>query len=231
MKHRITGTVLQTLHFELNKGESVYSEAGRMSWMSNNVKMSTGIHGGIWKGVKRKFAGESFFMTSFKCEQGVGTITFANEFPGRIIELHLSKGKEYICQKDAFMCAEPTVKFDLYFKRRLGAGLFGGEGFILQRLYGKGKAFVSFAGEIIEYNLKKDQSIRVDTGHIAMYEPGVDYSIERVKGLKNIFFGGEGLFLATLSGPGKVWLQSMPLNVLAAKIGRYISPRGGGVFG
>ena len=108
--------------------------------------------------------------------------------------------------------------------------MFGGEGFILQRLYGRGTAFVSFAGEIMEYDLKKDQSIRVDTGHIAMYEPSINYGIERVRGLRNIFFGGEGLFLATLSGPGKVWLQSMPMHVLAAKLARYM-PRGGGLFG
>lgn len=231
MKHKITGSVLQTLHFEMKKGDSVYSESGRMSWMSDNMGMKTNVHGGVWKGLKRKFAGESFFMTTFTCKEGVGTLTFANEFPGKIIELHLRKGKEYICQRDAFMCAEPSVKFDLYLKKRIGAGLFGGEGFILQRLYGKGSAFVSFAGEIIEYNLKKGQSIRVDTGHIAMYEPTIDYSIERVRGVRNIFFGGEGLFLATLSGPGKVWLQSMPIRVLAAKIAGYIPRSGGGFFG
>ncbi len=231
MKYKITGTVMQTLNVELKKGESLYSEAGGMSWMSDNILMKTRMKGGLWKGVKRRFAGESMFMTDFICEAGTGTITFASEFPGKIIELDMTKVKEIICQKDAFMCAEQTVKLDLVFRKRLGAGLFGGEGFILQKLSGKGKAFVEISGEVVEYTLKKGQSIKVDTGHIAMYEPKVDYDIQFIRGAGNIIFGGEGLFLATLRGPGKVWLQSMPLGILAGKIAAYIAPPRGGLLG
>ena len=231
MKYKISGSVMQTLNVELKKGESLYSESGGMSWMSDNILMKTRMRGGVWKGIKRRFAGESMFMTDFKCLGGTGTITFASEFPGKIIELDMTKIKEIICQKDAFMCAEQTVKLDMIFRKRLGAGFFGGEGFILQKLTGKGKAFVEISGEVIEYTLKKGQSIRVDTGHIAMYEPKVDYDVRLMRGAGNILFGGEGLFLATLKGPGKVWLQSMPLRNLAGKIASYIIPPRGGFLG
>lgn len=222
MKYKISGTLMQTVNFELKKNETVYSERGNMAWMSENIRMETNMRGGLWKGIKRRLAGESIFMNSFTCETGTGIITFAAEFPGKVLVMTLDEGKEYICQKDAFMCAEETVTLEMHFRKRFGAGLFGGEGFILQKISGKGLAFVELAGEITEMNLSKNQVLKVDTGHIAMYEPSVDFDIQFVKGFKNIFFGGEGLFLATLRGPGKVWLQSMPLANLAGKIGSYL---------
>ncbi|MAG08540.1 TIGR00266 family protein [Candidatus Woesearchaeota archaeon] len=223
MKFKITGTVMQTVGFELNKNETIYSESGGMSWMSDNIRMLSNTRGGLVEGIKRRFSGESIFLNTFTCTGGKGIITFASEFPGKIIPIKFDEDKEIICQKDAFMCAQEGVKLRMYFRKRLGAGFFGGEGFILQKLSGKGYAFVELAGEIIEMTLKKDQTLRVDTGHIAMFEPSVDFDIELVEGVKNIFFGGEGLFWSTLTGPGKVWLQSMPLANLAGKIGRYFS--------
>ena len=230
MKYLISGTTMQTLNIEMKKNDSVYAESGRMSWMSDNIVMKTKLRGGLIMGLRRKFAGESLFMTDFICESGTGIITFASEFPGKIIELDMTKIKNMVCQKDAFLCAEQNVKLDMLFRRKIGAGLFGGEGFILEKLSGKGKAFVSVSGEIIELSLAKGQSIRVNAGHMAMYEPTVDFDVQLIKGVKNIFFGGEGLFLATLTGPGKVWLQSMPIKKLARKISQQLVPTGG-LFG
>ena len=214
---------MQTANFELKKGERVYSESGNMAWMSENIKMETSTRGGFVEGIKRRLSGESIFLNTFKCEEGTGIITFASEFPGKIIPIKFEKGKELICQKDAFMCAEDTVNLQMHFRKKLGAGFFGGEGFILQKLSGKGLAFVEISGEITEMQLKKEQVLRVDTGHVAMFEPTVEFDIEVVKGFKNILFGGEGLFFAILKGPGKIWLQSMPLANLAGKIGQYIT--------
>tara|TARA_Y100000310_G_scaffold30045_1_gene28581 strand:+ start:4306 stop:5046 length:741 start_codon:yes stop_codon:yes gene_type:complete len=222
MKFKITGTVMQTVGFELDKDETIYSESGGMAWMSDNIKMLSSTRGGLIEGIKRRFSGESIFLNTFTCKEGKGIITFASEFPGKVIPIKFEDNKEIICQKDAFMCAQEGISLKMHFRKRLGAGFFGGEGFILQKLSGKGYAFVELAGEIIEMTLKKGQVLRVDTGHIAMFEPSVDFDIELVEGVKNIFFGGEGLFWSTLTGPGKVWLQSMPLANLAGKIGKYI---------
>ncbi len=222
MKYKISGTVMQTVNFELKKNEKVFSESGNMAWMSDNIKMETSTRGGFVEGIKRRLSGESIFLNTFTCTEGDGIITFASEFPGKVIDLDMSKG-EMICQKDAFMCAENSVKLQMHFRKRFGAGFFGGEGFILQKLSGKGKAFVELAGEVTMIDLKKNQRLLIDTGHIAMYQPSVDFDIKLISGVKNILFGGEGLFLATLKGPGKVWLQSMPLANLAGKIGQYIS--------
>jgi len=224
MKYNISGTVMQTVNIELEKGEKVFSESGNMAWMSENIRMETNTRGGLFAGIKRRFAGESIFLNTFTCTEGTGIITFSSEFPGKILPIKL-EDKELICQKDAFMCAEDSVKLDMFFRKRLGAGFFGGEGFILQKLSGKGNAFVEIAGEITMIDLKKDQVIRVDTGHIAMFEPTVDFDIQLVRGAKNILFGGEGLFLSTLKGPGKVWLQSMPFSKFAARIGQYLLTR------
>ena len=237
MKYKIFGTIMQTVNIELGEGEKVYSESGNMAWMTDNIKMDTSTRGGIWSGIKRKFAGESFFMNTFTSENGSGLITFASEYPGKVLDLKFDGKKELICQKDSFMCAEESIILDMHFRKRLGAGFFGGEGFILQKISGEGTAFVELAGEITEMYLKEGQILKVDTGHIAMFEPTVDFDITMVSGAKNIFFGGEGLFLSTLKGPGKVWLQSMPITNLAKKIGKYLvygkarGNAGGGVRG
>ena len=222
MRYEIQGTTLQTLDIILDKGETVFTESGGMAWMVGNIKMDTNTRGGLMKGLARSLAGESLFLTNYTCEGSQAMITFTPEAPGSIIPLELAAGESRICQKDAFMVAQDTVSLEVHFRRKLGAGLFGGEGFILQKITGPGIAWVEIAGEVRSYSLKPGQTMKVDPGHIAMYEPSVNYDIERVKGVKNIFFGGEGLFLATLTGPGKVWLQSLPLSNLASKLARYM---------
>jgi len=218
MKYDIRGSVMQTVDVWLEGSESVYTESGGMAWMSPNIEMATGAKGGLLKGLGRMLSHESFFLTTYNCAQGQGLVTFASEFPGKILPFNLKEGQSIICQKDAFMCAESTVELSMHFRKRLGAGFFGGEGFILQKLTGPGTAFVEISGELTEYDLKEGQTLKVDQGHIGIIEPTVDFDIARVKGLKNILFSGEGLFLATVKGPGKVWLQSMPLANLASKI-------------
>ena len=171
-------------------------------------------------------AGESLFLTTYICKSPDGLITFTPEVPGKVIDLKLEAGQSMICQKDAFMCAEESIKLEMHFRKRLGAGLFGGEGFILQKISGPGTAFVEIPGEVRIFELGAGELIKVDPGHIAMFEPSVEYDITAVKGLKNVLFSGEGLFLATLTGPGKIWLQSLPLSNLAMKLARYMPSKG-----
>lgn len=222
MKYEIHGTNLQSLDIYLSQGESLFTESGGMAWMTGDIEMNTNTRGGLMKGLARSLAGESLFLTTYTCRGSGALITFTPEAPGSIMTLELQRGESRICQKDAFMVAEESVQLEVHFRKKLGAGIFGGEGFILQKLTGPGTAWVEIAGELRSYTLKPGQSMRVDPGHIAMYEPTVDYDIARVKGVANILFGGEGLFLATLTGPGKVWLQSLPLSNLASSISRYI---------
>lgn len=222
MHYEIKGTTLQTLEIFLDSGESLFTESGGMAWMRGNIEMSTNAKGGLLKGLARSLAGESLFLTTFTSKSGESMITFTPEAPGSIIPVPLGPNETRICQKDAFMVAQDSVSLEIHFRRKLGSGLFGGEGFILQKLTGPGLAWVEIAGEVSEYNLKAGETMQVDPGHIAMYEPSVNYDIQRVKGVKNILFGGEGLFLATLTGPGRIWLQSLPLSNLASKLMQYM---------
>jgi uncharacterized protein (TIGR00266 family) len=222
MNYEIFGTTLQTLDITLGAGESVFTESGGMAWMRGSIDMSTDTRGGLLKGLARSLAGESLFLTTYSCSGGEGIITFTPEAPGSILPVQLGPNESRICQKDAFMVAEDSIALEVHFRRKLGSGLFGGEGFVLQKLTGPGTAWVEIAGEVREYMLKPGETMKVDPGHIAMYEPSVNYDIARVKGVKNIFFGGEGLFLATLTGPGHIWLQSLPLTNLAAKLMQYM---------
>jgi uncharacterized protein (TIGR00266 family) len=227
MEYKIQGTVMQSLDMRLMRGEAIYTESGGMAWMSDGIEMKTsGRGGGIGGMLGRALAGESLFLTTYTAEADGAAITFAPESPGKIMDLKLEAGNSLIVQRDAFMCAEDDVKLEMHFRKKLGAGLFGGEGFILQKLTGPGIAFVEIAGEVIDYNLKPGQRLKVDTGHVAMYEPTVGYDIQMVKGVTNMLFGGEGLFLATLTGPGRVWLQSMPISNLANKIYSYLPKSG-----
>lgn len=222
MRAEIYGTTMQTLDIFLNAGESVFTESGGMAWMRGDVEMTTNARGGLLKGLARTLAGESLFLTSYTCRSGEAMVTFTPESPGAIIQLDLAANESRICQKDAFMVAEDSVTLEVHFRRKLGTGLFGGEGFVLQKLTGPGAAWVEIAGEVREYMLQAGETMQVDPGHIAMYEPSVSYELTRVRGVKNVLFGGEGLFLATLTGPGRIWLQSMPLANLAAKLRQYI---------
>jgi len=227
MRYEITGTTLQTLDIYLSKDESVFTESGGMAWMRGDVNMATSTRGGLLKGLARSLAGESLFLTTYTGGSGEAMVTFTPEAPGSIVPVTLAAGESRICQKDAFMVAEDSVGLEVHFRRKLGSGFFGGEGFILQKLTGPGIAWVEIAGEVREYDLQAGETMRVDPGHIAMYEPSVDYDIGRVKGVKNLLFGGEGLFLATLTGPGRIWLQSLPLANLASKLYQYMPSKSG----
>jgi uncharacterized protein (AIM24 family) len=163
----------------------------------------------------------------YTVQGGRGLVAFASEFPGKIIPLHLAPGQSMVMQRDSFMCAEKSVSLEIHFRRQLGSGFFGGEGFVMQRVTGPGVAFAELDGEIVEYTLEPGQVLKVDTGHVAMFEPTVQFDVEMMRGFRNILFGGEGLFLATLRGPGRVWLQTMPAMNLAKKIANYL-PRTGG---
>jgi len=226
MQYEIHGTTMQTLDVRLERGEAMYTESGGMAWMSGDIDMKTSTRGGLLAGLGRKLAGESLFMTTYTCRGEQGVITFTPEAPGKILPFTLDAGQSLICQKDAFMCAETSVKLAMHFRKRLGAGLFGGEGFILQKITGPGTVFLEIAGEVRDYTLQPGQVMKVDPGHIALYEPTVQYDVTTVKGVTNVLFGGEGLFLATLTGPGRVWLQSLPLSNLAAKLHRYMPGKG-----
>lgn len=225
--YKIEGTLLPVLLINLSPGQRIYSSSGGMSWMTQQIEMETNTGGGLGRMFKRALSGESLFIVDYYVNNGVGEVAFASEFPGKIIPLALGNGEQMIVQKDSFMCAEKSVDVDMHFRKRLGSGFFGGEGFILQKLTGPGMAFVNFDGEIVEKTLAPGEVLRVDTGHVAMFEPSVDFDVEIIKGFKNILLGGEGLFLATLRGPGKVYLQSMPLTKLAQKIGQYMPQTGG----
>jgi uncharacterized protein (TIGR00266 family) len=227
VSYRIDGTTLQVVTIELQPGEVIYSESGGMSWMSGNVEMKTHSGGGLGKMFRRALSGESLFITDFYVRNGSGVVAFASEFPGKIIPFDLRPGESLIIQKDAFMCAEKSVDLDLHFRKRLGTGIFGGEGFIMQKVTGPGLVFAEVDGEVVEYDLGPGQVLKVDTGHLAMMEASVDFDVTLVKGIGNILLGGEGLFLGTLRGPGKVWLQTMPMSKLAAKMAQFMPQVGG----
>ncbi len=226
MEYKVHGSAMQTLDVTMAQGESVYTESGGMAWMGGDIAMTTNTKGGFMAGLGRKFAGESFFMTTYTCKGSRGFVTFTPEAPGMILPMELQARQQIICQKDAFMCAESTVKLEMHFRKKLGTGLFGGEGFILQKVTGPGKVFFEIPGEVRAYTLQAGQTLKVDPGHIAAFDASVNYDISRVKGMTNILFSGEGLFLATVRGPGRVWLQSLPLSNLAHKLARYLPSSG-----
>ncbi|HPD51433.1 MAG TPA: TIGR00266 family protein [Methanoculleus sp.] len=217
MHYEITGDNLQMVTIRLAPGESVCAEAGAMVNMSGNMKMTTNVKGGLFKGLKRVVTGESLFMTEFTPEKGEGFVAFAGNVPGKIFTLDLD-GREFISQKDAFLCSEPGIDLDIAFTKKLRAGAFGGEGFILQRLSGSGKAFLHCCGDIKEMMLGEGEVIRVETGLVVGFDSTVDYSIALAGGVKTVLFGGEGLFLTTLTGPGRVILQSMDIAKLASAL-------------
>jgi uncharacterized protein (TIGR00266 family) len=223
MRYEIHGTVMQTLDIYLSHGESMYTESGGMAWMKGDVEMKTNTRGGLMAGLGRKLAGESLFMTTYKNHGAQeALVAFTPEAPGKIIPVKLGANQTMICQRDAFMCAEESVELKMHFRKRLGSGFFGGEGFILQQITGPGYAFLEIPGEVREYTLTDGETMRIDPGHIALFEPSVTYDITAVKGLTNVLFSGEGLFLATITGPGRIWLQSMPLVNLASKLAKYL---------
>jgi uncharacterized protein (TIGR00266 family) len=232
--YKIYGEELQAVEIELDPHESVIAEAGSFMMMDDDIEMATifgdgsssggtGIFGKLMSAGKRILVGESLFMTAFT---NLGTakrrVSFAAPYPGKIIPIDLlTEGGKVVCQKDAFLCAAKGVSVGIEFQRRLGTGLFGGEGFIMEKLEGDGLVFVHAGGYVVEKTLEFGDTLRVDTGCVVAYTGGVDFDIQFVKGIRNVVFGGEGLFFAVLRGPGKVWLQSLPVSRLASKIIQY----------
>ena len=225
MKYEIKGGSFPVVICNLENGEKMITEKGAMAWMSPNMQMET-KGGGLGKMFSKAFSGESMFQNHYTAKGGPGMIAFTSSFPGEIKELDIAPGQEFIVQKSAFLASEASVELSVFFQKRLGAGLFGGEGFIMQRLSGSGKAFVEIDGDLVEYNLKPGQKIVVDTGSVAGFEPSVQMDIQTVPGAKNMLFGGEGIFNTVLTGPGRIWLQTMPIYNVASAIRPYI-PTGG----
>ncbi len=217
LKYEIFGDNLPAVSIRLNAGESIYTQSGGMVWMDSGITMQTNMKGGFGKALGRMFSGDSMFMATYTSAAPNQEIAIASTFPGSIADIDLSGGS-LIAQKSAFLCAQPSVMLSAYVTKSIGAGLFGGEGFVLQRLTGNGKAFLEIDGSLVTRTLAPGQTIKVDTGNVAAFEESVQYQAEMVKGFKNILFGGEGLFLTTLTGPGKVWLQTMTLPTFAKRI-------------
>ena len=224
MKYDIKGGELPVVVCYVDEGETMITEKGSMSWMSPNMKMETSTNGGIGKAFGRFFSGESIFQNLYTAIGGPGMIAFASSFPGQIRTWEVKPGNELIVQKSGFLAAESGVELSIFFQKKLGAGFFGGEGFIMQRLSGHGTAFLEFDGSVIEYQLQPGQQIVVDTGYLAAMDGTCSMDIQTVPGLKNMVFGGEGVFNTIITGPGRVWLQTMPISNVANAILKFLPP-------
>ncbi len=219
MKYEIIGQTVPVIEMRLNRGETIFTQSGGFAYSGDGVSMSTNSRGGIMKGIGRVFSGESMFMASYTAEKDDAMIAFASTVPGTVLPINLNEYPEgIILQKGAFLCAENSVNTEVSFTKRFGAGLFGGEGFILQRAYGNGMLFIEVDGDAIEKELAPGEVLKIDTGNVVAFDKNVSYEIETVKGLKNIFLGGEGLFLTKLVGPGKVILQSQNIKDFAGRL-------------
>ncbi len=221
MNYEIFGSTMPVVICTLNTGEKLYSRAGAMKWMSSDIQMETGMDGGLMGAFKRTLSGESAFLNHFSAGRDGETIAFGNSFPGHILHFDISQ-RPVICQRRAFLAAGEEVELDIEVKRSLGTGFFGGEGFVMQRLSGRGEAFVEIDGECFEMALQAGQRMKVETGSVGAYEETVSMNIERVRGVSNVLFGGEGMFLTTLEGPGKVWIQTMPIQSMAAEVSEFL---------
>ena len=221
MRYDISGTTMQTVGIDLAPGEMIYSQTATMAWMTDGVRMNTHTGGGLLAGLQRSLTGGSFFITEFSADRG-GHIAFAPRFPGTILARQLAPGQSLICRKETFLCAEKSVTVELAWQQRIGAGFFGGAGFILQKVTGPGTVFLDLSGEVVTKTLGAGEKLLVHAGHVGVHEPTVSFDIQMLPGFSNVIFGGEGLFLATLTGPGEVHLQSMPILNLAEEIARYL---------
>lgn len=222
MQYEIKGDTLPVVICRLEGGEQMITERGSMSWMSPNMKMETTSNGGVGKALGRMFSGEALFQNRYTAEGGPGMIAFASSFPGAIRAVDIAPGRELIVQKRSFLASEKTVELSVHFQKKFGSGLFGGEGFIMQRLSGQGTAFIEIDGHAIEYDLAPGQQIVVDTGYLAAMDTTCSMDIKSVPGLKNMMFGGEGIFNTVITGPGRVVLQTMPISNVAGSMSPYI---------
>lgn len=222
MRYKIEGDTLPVVICELEEGEKMITERGSMAWMSPNMKMETSSNGGIGKVFGRMFSGEGLFQNNYTAMGGPGLISFASSFPGSVKAFEVRPGQELILQKSGFLAAEAGVELSIHFHKKIGSGLFGGEGFILQKLSGNGTAFAEFDGHVVEYELKAGQQIVIDSGHLAAMTATCQMDIQMISGVKNVLFGGEGLFNTVITGPGHVWLQTMPISNVAGALIPYL---------
>ena len=223
MQYRIIGNTMPAVEIMFDQaGESMYTQSGAMAWMSDGVVMETNTKGGFLKGVGRMFAGESLFMTTYSSVRPGATIAFSSTVAGEVFPVDIAANGPMICQKGAFLCAQPGVNLNVAFTKKFSAGLFGGEGFILQEVSGNGMVFLEIDGDKVIKDLAPGEILRVDTGNVVAFQKGMSYEVETVKGLKNIFLGGEGLFLTRLVGPGRVILQTQNFAEFAGRIAGYI---------
>ncbi len=227
MEHKIIGTTMPVLEIDLQQGESIISEAGELSWMNSSIELNTHTQmaggGGMFGSLKRAAGGGTLFMTEYRAANGQGLLAFATKVPGHILQVDVEPGREYMVHRHGFLCATPGVELGIGFQQSLGAGVFGGEGFRLQKVTGSCTAWIELSGEVITYDLKPGETLRVHPGHVGMFESTVNFEITRIKGMKNMIFGGDGIFLAALTGPGRIWLQSMPLANLAHALSHYMA--------
>ena len=222
MKYQIKGETLPVVICELEGGEKMITEGGAMSWMSPNMLMETTSNGGLGKAFGRAFSGEKMFQNVYTAQGGPGMIAFASSFPGSIKAFNIEPGHEMIFQKSAFLASEAGVQLSVHFRKKIGSGLFGGEGFIMQKVSGQGIMFAEFDGHVVEYELQPGQQIVIDTGYLAAMSASCSMDIKSVPGVKNMLFGGEGIFNTVITGPGHVWLQTMPISNVAGAIRPYI---------
>jgi uncharacterized protein (TIGR00266 family) len=216
--HEIIGDDMQAVVLTLGAGDEIRAEAGAMTFMTEGIEMDARMEGGLIGGLKRKLlAGESLFLTFFRCTTSQGRVAFSAPYPGKIIRFPL-QNSSVLCQRDAFLCATGKVDINIAFTKRLGTGFFGGEGFILQRIDGTGDVYIHSGGTILPMDLKAGEKLRVDTGCLVAFDPGVEYDIQFVGGVKTAIFGGEGLFFAAMTGPGRVWIQTLPFSRLADRV-------------
>lgn len=226
MQHRTVGTTMPVLEFTLEPNEAIISEAGELSWMSSSVQMTTHTQmaggGGLFGVLKRVAGGGTLFMTEYRAAGTPGEVAFATKLPGHIVPVEVSASQEYMIHRHGFLCATPQVQIGVGFQKSLGAGIFGGDGFLLQRLHGQGTAWIELSGELIVKDLRAGENLRVHPGHVGAFQASVSFQITTVPGIKNIIFGGDGIFLASLTGPGRVWLQTLPIAKLAHKLMEYM---------
>jgi len=226
MQHRTTGTTMPVLEFLLEPNDSIISEAGQLSWMTSSIQMTTHTQfaggGGIFGAIKRVAGGGSLFMTEYRAIGARGEIAFATKLPGHIVPVEVGNGSEFMIHRHGFLCATPQIQLGVGFQQSLGAGIFGGDGFLLQRVSGQGTAWLELSGELVVKDLQPGETLRVHPGHVGAFQSGVSFQITTVPGIKNIIFGGDGLFLAALTGPGRIWLQTLPISKLAHELLEYM---------
>jgi uncharacterized protein (TIGR00266 family) len=230
MQNRITGTTMPVLEFLLEPNDAIISEAGELSWMSPNIQMTTHTQfaggGGFFGAIKRMAGGGSLFMTEYRAMGGAAELAFATRVPGHIVPLEVVPGYEYLIHRHGFLCATAAITIGVGFQQSLGAGIFGGDGFLLQKVGGQGTAWLELSGEVVTRDLKPGETLLVHPGHIGAFQASVSFQITMVRGIRNLIFGGDGLFLAQLTGPGRIWLQTLPISRLAHQLMEYMPSEG-----